>query len=67
MQIIRPETTEYAAVIRRINEEAFGQPQEAEIVEKLCRYYFFFLFDQENLMRLPLCFLFFLFMVSTKV
>ncbi|HEX7365375.1 MAG TPA: hypothetical protein VF366_09440 [Dehalococcoidia bacterium] len=35
IQIIRPETAEDAAAIRRINEEAFGQPEEAELIEKL--------------------------------
>jgi putative acetyltransferase len=35
MLIIRPETREDVAAIRHINEEAFGQKEEAEIVEKL--------------------------------
>lgn len=35
MLMIRPETPEDAAAIRHINEEAFGQKQEAEIIEKL--------------------------------
>lgn len=35
MTVIRPETPEDAAAIRHVNEEAFGQKEEAEIVEKL--------------------------------
>jgi putative acetyltransferase len=35
MLIIRPETPEDAAAIRHVNEEAFGQKEEAEIIEKL--------------------------------
>lgn len=35
MLIIRRETPEDTAVIRRINEEAFGQKEEAQIIEKL--------------------------------
>jgi putative acetyltransferase len=35
MLIIRPETTEDEAAIRHVNEEAFGQKEEAEIIEKL--------------------------------
>jgi predicted N-acetyltransferase YhbS len=35
MIITRPETAEDAAAIRHVNEEAFGQKEEAEIVEKL--------------------------------
>jgi putative acetyltransferase len=35
MLIIRPETSKDMAAIRHINEEAFGQKEEAEIVEKL--------------------------------
>jgi putative acetyltransferase len=35
MLIIRQETPEDAAAIRHVNEEAFGQKEEAEIVEKL--------------------------------
>ena len=74
MLIIRPETVEDVAAIRHTNEEAFGQPNDAKLVEKLSpslknrpEYYLRFLFDQENLTRLPLCFLFFLLIVSTKV
>ena len=37
MLIIRQETPEDAAAIRHVNEEAFGQKEEAEIVEKLRR------------------------------
>jgi len=37
MLIIRPETSKDIAAIRHINEEAFGQKEEAEIVEKLRR------------------------------
>jgi len=32
---IRPERPEDAAVVRRINELAFGQPSEASLVERL--------------------------------
>ena len=35
MAIIRQETPEDAAAIRHVNEEAFGQKEEAEIIEKL--------------------------------
>lgn len=35
MIIIRPETPEDAPAIRHVNEEAFGQKEEAEIVDKL--------------------------------
>lgn len=35
MLIIRPETLKDAAEIRHVNEEAFGQKEEAEIIEKL--------------------------------
>ncbi|OGN94496.1 MAG: GNAT family N-acetyltransferase [Chloroflexi bacterium RBG_13_50_10] len=35
MLIIRPETSKDIVAIHHINEEAFGQKQEAEIVEKL--------------------------------
>jgi len=35
MLIIRQETPEDAAAIRHVNEEAFGQKEEAEIIEKL--------------------------------
>jgi len=33
--IIRPETPEDAVTIRHVNEEAFGQKEEAELIEKL--------------------------------
>jgi len=35
MLVIRPETTEDAAAVRQVNEEAFGRRDEADIVEKL--------------------------------
>jgi putative acetyltransferase len=35
MLTIRPETPKNAAAIRRVNIEAFGQKEEAEIIEKL--------------------------------
>jgi predicted N-acetyltransferase YhbS len=35
MLIIRPERPEDEAEIRHVNEEAFGQKEEAEIIEKL--------------------------------
>jgi len=33
--VIRPETCEDEAVIRHVNEEAFGQKEEGELIEKL--------------------------------
>ena len=35
MLVIRPETLEDEAAIRRVNEEAFGQKEEGELIEKL--------------------------------
>ncbi len=35
MLTIRPETPEYVNSIRYVNEQAFGQQEEAELIEKL--------------------------------